>query len=340
MTWNGNTYTSSGVYTYNNGVCEDSLFLTINSSYESTSSQTACDSYTWDVNNTSYTQSGMYYENLYTTNGCDSILGLDLVINESVTGDILQVSSCNNYQWQGETYSESGIYTDTIQTSAGCDSLLILELTISPNSVGPLKLELVLDHYCGETSWSIGDELGNIIYSGGPYDCEPNGGGEQANDTLKMNINLTAGQCYNFSIYDDYGDGLGGSTWGFTDGSWKLKDYNSYILSSGTGDFGFHYSFDFNVDIVIPTDIEENKVTNSIMVFPNPFSDFTNISITGANGPYKLSLFDLYGKAIWIEKDQNESNFTIYNSNLSNGIYWLKVQSHPEISPVKIVINK
>ena len=33
--WNGNTYSSSGTYTYNNGACTDSLILVINNSSSS-----------------------------------------------------------------------------------------------------------------------------------------------------------------------------------------------------------------------------------------------------------------------------------------------------------------
>ena len=62
-TWNGTTYTSSGVYTYSttNAVGCDStstLNLTINPSTTSTSTVTDCDSYTW--NGVAYTSSGVY----------------------------------------------------------------------------------------------------------------------------------------------------------------------------------------------------------------------------------------------------------------------------------------
>ena len=41
----------------------------------------ACDTFTWSSNNQTYTSSGQYFENLTNTNGCDSILELNLTIN-------------------------------------------------------------------------------------------------------------------------------------------------------------------------------------------------------------------------------------------------------------------
>ena len=58
-TWDGVVYTSSGSYanTYTNAAGCDSvhtLNLTINSSDATSSSETACDSYTWDTSSGSY----------------------------------------------------------------------------------------------------------------------------------------------------------------------------------------------------------------------------------------------------------------------------------------------
>ncbi|MFN9959302.1 MAG: hypothetical protein ACK55I_39935, partial [bacterium] len=51
-TWtkNGQTYTSSGTYTFNNGCGTDSLVLTITPQSNSTELRTECASYTWPKN--------------------------------------------------------------------------------------------------------------------------------------------------------------------------------------------------------------------------------------------------------------------------------------------------
>mgnify|MGYP003345108378 CR=1 FL=1 len=83
--WNGNTYTSSGSYSYltlNAGGCDSTAYLNLTLGYTSSSSSTVstCNpSYTW--NNTVYTTSGVY--TFVTTNatGCDSTATLNLSIN-------------------------------------------------------------------------------------------------------------------------------------------------------------------------------------------------------------------------------------------------------------------
>lgn len=82
----GNTYTSSGVYTAtltNAAGCDSivSLNLTINSSTASVTTETACDSYVWSADGTTYTTSGTYLATLVNSTGCDSIATLILTIN-------------------------------------------------------------------------------------------------------------------------------------------------------------------------------------------------------------------------------------------------------------------
>ena len=62
--WNGNTYTSSGTYTWvgtNSEGCDSTatLYLTINSSNSSTFTTTECDSYEWNGN--TYSKLGNIY---------------------------------------------------------------------------------------------------------------------------------------------------------------------------------------------------------------------------------------------------------------------------------------
>ena len=133
-TWpaNGLTYTNSGAYG-TTGIdsqgCPtiDSLYLTITSSISNVTQITACDEYTWLVNNQVYSSSGTY---VY-TNGCN-IDSLILTISTgSITTDSINV--CGDYLWSvnNQVYTTSGVYTDTFQNSNGCDSIHILNLTIN-----------------------------------------------------------------------------------------------------------------------------------------------------------------------------------------------------------------
>jgi hypothetical protein len=108
--------------------------LTINYSFYAEESITACDSMTWD-NGITYTASGIYYDSLLTSNGCDSVYMLDLTINPSPVFSFAQdtVGACGsdsvlldagaghtNYLWNtGDTTqtiyaSSTGTYNVTV----------------------------------------------------------------------------------------------------------------------------------------------------------------------------------------------------------------------------------
>ncbi len=94
----------------------------------------ACTSFTWTVNNQTYTQSGNYKDTILTVNQCDSIITLQLDITGNDT--IVQTtSSCQSYTWpvNGQTYTQSGQYSVSFQSTLGCDSTHILNLSVNPN---------------------------------------------------------------------------------------------------------------------------------------------------------------------------------------------------------------
>ncbi|MBC8266378.1 MAG: PKD domain-containing protein [Flavobacteriales bacterium] len=92
---------------------------------------TVCDSVVW--NGTTYTISGTYYDSTFTnSNGCDSVITLDLTINNPSTSTDTQ-TSCSSYTWiDGVTYTTSNNTATYITTNSnGCDSVITLDLTIN-----------------------------------------------------------------------------------------------------------------------------------------------------------------------------------------------------------------
>ena len=52
---------------------------------------------------TMYTVSGIYNDTLQTSSGCDSIISIDLTINNSINGDTATTIACDSAVWQGTT---------------------------------------------------------------------------------------------------------------------------------------------------------------------------------------------------------------------------------------------
>ncbi|MBP3575952.1 MAG: hypothetical protein J6J55_05595, partial [Paludibacteraceae bacterium] len=132
-TWNGQTYTASGEYTFTtvaaNG-CDSivTLHLTINQSEHVEFSMTACDSYEW--HGMTYTISGDYTYNTTTDQGCERVEVLHLTINKSEYVEE-SVTACDSYEWNGVVYTSSGDYTYNTTTEQGCERVEVLHLTIN-----------------------------------------------------------------------------------------------------------------------------------------------------------------------------------------------------------------
>ena len=64
---------------------------------------------------------GPQEQNLWKTNSCDSIVYMNITINNSIaTNDSL--IECDSAEWNGNMYYTSGIYVDTLKTIHDCDS--------------------------------------------------------------------------------------------------------------------------------------------------------------------------------------------------------------------------
>ncbi len=188
LTWiNGITYYSSNNTAVDTLMsttgCDSivSLNLTIHTSATSAFAITSCDAYTWPSNGQTYTSSGSYLDTLSTSQGCDSVITLNLTILQSTVGNEV-VTTCNSHQWaaNGISYTASGAYTDTITNAAGCDSVVTLDLTILDSSSSTL-----FDTACFEYS----SPAGNVYTSSGTYqETIANEAGCDSNITLNLTI--------------------------------------------------------------------------------------------------------------------------------------------------------
>ena len=132
---NGQIWTSSGIYsdTLTNFFGGDSIVFIeltlINNSFISISAS-SCDSFISPSGNYCWFQSGVYSDTILNTNGCDSIININLNLsyNANVT---LNETSCSDYSFNGNILTNSGVYYDTISNSFGCDSVFTLFLTIT-----------------------------------------------------------------------------------------------------------------------------------------------------------------------------------------------------------------
>lgn len=102
----------------------------------STIIENACVSYTSPSGNYTWINSGIYKDTIQNAGGCDSIITINLTINQPTSSNE-NVTSCESYTSPSGNYTwiSSGVYKDTIPNSNGCDSVITFNLTIQNNNI-------------------------------------------------------------------------------------------------------------------------------------------------------------------------------------------------------------
>ncbi|MFA7081407.1 MAG: gliding motility-associated C-terminal domain-containing protein [Bacteroidales bacterium] len=109
------------------------LDLLVHPIYNDTIYASICNGEIYSLNEFNENVTGIYTKNLLTTEGCDSIVNLNLIVHP-IYNDTIDADICN-----GDTYSlyqfneyETGLYTKNLQTIDGCDSIVTLNLVVHP----------------------------------------------------------------------------------------------------------------------------------------------------------------------------------------------------------------
>ena len=111
------------------------LNLTIAQASTSTDFHTVCDSLTWIDGNTYYASNSTATHVLSNAAGCDSIVTLNLTVQQSSSAIDVQ-TACDSLTWiDGITYyASNSSATHTLTNASGCDSVVHLNLTIAQAS--------------------------------------------------------------------------------------------------------------------------------------------------------------------------------------------------------------
>lgn len=106
--------------------------------------------------------------------------------------------------------------------------------------------------------------------------------------------------------------------------------------ASGTSTLSQMFTVDFC------TGISENSyLASNLFVSPNPANDYLNILLPANSDIYKIKLVNVLGSVIMEEKTNKTSkeNVKLNLSNISNGVYFLSVESSTEKVTKKIIVE-
>jgi gliding motility-associated-like protein len=107
--------------------------LQVNSTYLFESFDTICDNQTFNFRGQVFNQTGIYFDSLFTSRGCDSVYKLNLQVNQTYFFESFD-TICDNqsFNFRGQTLTQPGIYFDSLLTASGCDSVYKLNLHVNP----------------------------------------------------------------------------------------------------------------------------------------------------------------------------------------------------------------
>ncbi|WP_417264677.1 T9SS-dependent M36 family metallopeptidase [Brumimicrobium sp.] len=336
-TWSANnqTYSNSGVYTETLTTvsgCDSivTLDLIISNSQSSTVTEEVCGSYTWSANSQTYTTSGVYTETLATVEGCDSIVTLDLTINNQSVSTTVTEEVCGSYTWSAnnQTYTSSGVYTETLATVGGCDSVVTLDLTISGQAVSTTVTEEV----CGSYTWSANNQT--YTSSGIHSETLTTVGGCDSIVTLDLTIMDIV-----TDLTIDFENNALVSSPNYSSYQWVDCDEN-YAPISGEVNSTFTPSSNGNYAVIITNgncvdtsacmrinilDLY-NHEKNSMKIYPNPTGGLVKIEFVEPFSQGKISVYEMTGKLVQEFNLENQKQFQFILEG-ETGVYIIEHQT-------------
>lgn len=189
-----------------------------------------------------------------------------------------------------------------------------------------VTVNLTTDQWASETTWEITNSAGTVIASDGGWS---NLGSSGTTVQTPVNVNIQANECYTFTIYDTYGDGIDS---GYGVGSFSVEDQQGNVLTSG-GDFTFE---DFGLfKAAADASINENMF-NDVSIYPNPANDVLNVAFD-TEEDYTVSILDLAGRVLATQDGSNNVTFSV--ADFAAGSYIVKISTENGSYTENVVIK-
>ncbi len=295
--------------------------------------ETECDSFT--LNGRTYTTTGVYTDTFTTAGRCDSIVVLNLTINNSVINPVVSGTYCDSININGFTYSSSGVYVQRYENITGCDSSVTYDLTIHNSEANTMT-----ESACG--SFTFNDTAYTI--SGTYQFTFKNVAGCDSIVTLDLTINslpdtavIRTGSTLTASRADRY--------------QWIRCEDHTIIegaeTQSYTATVNGHYAVILSLDGCkdtsgcIPVDnitnIKGLNGYNNIMIYPNPAGGQVSLKADKPLNNATIRLVNLLGQPLQQRSGLNGTFFMLDMASLAPGIYFIEINEQGKEIRYKLV---
>ena len=312
-----------------------------------------CDGDSIIVGNNIYYQSGLYTDIYLASNGCDSLVMTDVIVNSSyIISNNVSICEGEDYIVGNSIYTLPGSYIDILTSINGCDSVVMTSLTVNPTST------IINDYII-----CIGDsiQIGSIFYSVGEYF-----------DTLSSMTGCDSIIISNISYSDpivnfnSYGSQLIGQVnFGIPPFTYYLYGPNGLITTLQNNGSVFQYipivngiysfvvvddlgciSDTLNIYVDwLSTSINNKKSIENLSIYPNPA--FTDVNITldlfNSENLY-ITIYNILSEKIFQYTNTNvndtEFNIQIDISEFKTGIYLIDISDGVVVKNRKLIVEK
>ena len=194
-----------------------------------------------------------------------------------------------------------------------------------------IYVNVTTDRYASETTWELTNSAGTVISSGGPWsNLGANGTTVRPPVTVS---GLVPDQCYKFTIYDSYGDGI---CCAYGAGSYSVTDAAGNTLLSG-GEFTFTSGGLIKSGVV---GLDELHI-KEFNVYPNPASDVLNVAFETSETAV-VTLLDLQGRVVATQTANGQSGTQIVEfavNELAKGSYIVNIASNGYTKTQNVVVR-
>ncbi len=262
---------SAGIYTLlvtDTLGCIDSIQHSVNvfPEYYSTVNSSICMGDSISFGGQFHFTTGVYYDSLLTTTGCDSIAALSLTVESTPTTTLPPASICagSSLTFGSNTITSAGTYFDTLSTITGCDSILSLTVSVST----AINTTLPSTTICDDESFTFG---GITIDSAGIYsDTLIAAAGCDSIVTIEVlvsspitNLNSVSPSCYGDSILLSESGSFASYNWIIPGGS-SLSGSSIALVSDSTLS-GTYY-------LTVVDSVGCSKYDSTLIIVPDPIT--------------------------------------------------------------------